>query len=169
MKTMINLRENHQSTTIKILASYIAAVLLMWFFHHYQFMVNVSESLPYRYWIVALKKLPQRGDYVCFRLPSALTKEYGFSKTVTLTKQVLGVFGDTVTQKGRDFYINNQYVGSAKTHSLEGEVLTLGPSGLIKPGYYYVGSEHPDSFDSRYEKMGWVHQTQLVGVAYPLW
>ena len=77
--------------------------------------------------------------------------------------------GDVVTVKGRDFYVNGQWVATAKTHSLQGEPLTLGPTGTLQEGQYYVSTPHEDSFDSRYQTMGWITADELVGVLYPLW
>jgi conjugal transfer pilin signal peptidase TrbI len=142
---------------------------LFWLPSHYQFYVNVSPSLPQKYWIVALQKKPKREDYVCFRAAPDIALQNAFSQDVTMTKQVLGVVGDTVTREGRDFYINGQYIASAKTHSLKGEPLKVGLTGTLKTGQYYVSTPHKDSFDSRYEKMGWLEQSQIIGVAYPLW
>ena len=67
------------------------------------------------------------------------------------------------------FYINDNYVATAKTHSLKGEPLTPSSEGVLGKGQYYVFTPHKDSFDSRYQKMGWVNQEQIIGVAYPLW
>ena len=142
---------------------------LLWASLHYRLFINLSSSLPQKYWIVALKQLPQRGNYVCFKVTSELAKEYDFPEELTLTKQAAGIPGDRVTRQERNFYINHQYVAAAKTHSLKGEPLALGPIGVLGAGQYYVTTPHPDSFDSRYQKMGWINANQIVGVAYPLW
>ncbi len=143
--------------------------VMFWLTEHYRLYINVSSSLPQKYWIVGLNKLPKRGDYICFSAAHEVAAENGFSKDVTLTKQVLAVAGDLITRQQRDFYINGKYIARAKTHSLKGERLNVGPTGVLKAGQYYVGGLHQDSFDSRYEKMGWITDSQIIGVAYPLW
>jgi conjugal transfer pilin signal peptidase TrbI len=145
-------------------------IVLLWLaLDHYRIYVNVSPSLPQKYWLVAYGKLPKREDYVCFTPLPSIAEEYGFSKNVTWTKQVLGIPGDVITRQNRDFYINGQYVATAKTHSLKGEPLNVGLTGTLTAGQYYVSTPHKDSFDSRYEKMGWLDESQIIGAAYPLW
>lgn len=125
--------------------------------------------MPQKYWLVALGKIPKRGDIICFRPTDAMIAQEKLSPNVTLTKQVVGLPGDRVTLQGRDFYINGQYIATAKTHALTGELLRLGPIGVLKPGQYFVFSPHKSSFDSRYARMGWITQAQIIGVAYALW
>ena len=127
------------------------------------------SSLPQKYWLIATKQTPKRGDYVCLRPSQRLARIYQLSWAVTFTKKVVGVEGDNVTVKDRDFYINGQYTASAKTHSLKNEPMELGPTGVLAKEQYFVYTPHPDSFDSRYAEMGWVDKTQIIGVAYPLW
>lgn len=149
----------------------LAAVLLgvFWLTDNYRISINMMPSLPQKYWLVVKGKMPRRGDYVCFNPSEKAAKELHLSPSVTFTKQVVGIAGDAITLKNRDFYINNQYMATAKTHSLKGEPLNPGPTGVLGKGQYYVFTPHKDSFDSRYEKMGWVNQKQIIGVAYPLW
>ncbi len=73
-----------------------------------------------------------------------------------------------ITKKDRDFYINDKWVSTAKLHSRDGEDLDLGFEGVLQEGQYYVGAPHSDSFDSRYQKMGWINSEQIVAVAYPI-
>jgi len=139
--------------------------LAFWLGNHFAIVVNQTDSLPQKVWVMALDQKPKRNDYVAFK-PSIKS---GLSQGIILHKQVLGVSGDIVTLKGRDFYINGNYIATAKTHSLVGELLTLGATGTLKEGQYYVSTPNIDSFDSRYEKMGWINADQLLGVLYPLW
>ena len=146
----------------------LAAVVVL-FNNNFCFAKNITPSLPQKYWLIAKGKTPKRGDYICFNLSEEAVKQNNIPSNVTFTKQVIGVEGDKVTIKNRDFYINDNYVATAKTHSLKGEPLTPSSEGVLGKGQYYVFTPHKDSFDSRYEKMGWVNQEQVVGVAYPLW
>lgn len=152
-------------------AFWLAALLLgvFWLTDNYQIRVNIMPSLPQKYWLVAKSKMPKRCDYICFKPSDEVIKEHGLSPNVTFTKQVIGIENDKVTLKKRDFYINGQYIATAKTHSLKGELLNPGPTGVLGKGQYFVFTSHKDSFDSRYEKMGWVNHTQIIGVAYPFW
>jgi conjugal transfer pilin signal peptidase TrbI len=140
-------------------------LLAFWLGNHFAIVINQTDSLPQKVWLMALDQKPKRYDYVAFK--PALKSDLPMG--IILHKQVLGVAGDVVSLKGRDFYINGEFVATAKTHSLTGEPLTLGATGTLKEGQYYVSTPHKDSFDSRYEKMGWINAGELLGVLYPLW
>lgn len=139
--------------------------LAFWIGNHFSLVFNQTDSLPQKVWLLALNQKPKTGDYVAFKPPP----KSGIPKEIILHKQVLGVSGDIVSQEGRDFFINGKYIATAKTHSLKGEPLALGPVGTLKEGQYYVSTPHPDSFDSRYKKMGWINSDSILGVLYPLW
>jgi conjugal transfer pilin signal peptidase TrbI len=132
---------------------------------HIGYSINLTGSLPQKFWLIVFNKQPKRGDYILFK--ASLKSEVPTGTLVI--KQVLGVPHDPVSRKNQDFFINGQYIVTAKKHSLKGEPLKLGPTGILKAGQYYVVSFHPDSFDSRYEKMGWIDAKDIIGVAYPLW
>jgi conjugal transfer pilin signal peptidase TrbI len=91
-----------------------------------------------------------------------------FKKGETLIKQVRGIPQDRVTREDRVFYVNGEVLGVAKIHSLTGTPLQLGPTGLIPNRKYCVGASHVNSYDSRYEEIGWIDEKSIVGVAYPL-
>jgi conjugal transfer pilin signal peptidase TrbI len=129
------------------------------------FAINMTESLPQRLFLVRFNQKPKVGDFIVFRGPEHLK----IPETLTFTKQVKGKGGDIVTRKERNFFINDHWVGKAKTHSLKGEPLAFGPVGVIPEGQYYVATDHKDSFDSRYQDVGWISISQCIGVAYPLW
>ncbi len=132
---------------------------------HFGYAINLSESLPQKVWIVHLHAMPKRGDYVVFRAPP----QTGLDRNSTLIKQVRGVPGDVVTNLFGHFFINDEYIAQAKSHSLTGKPLIPGFEGRLKEGEYYVHSPHPDSFDSRYQAMGLIHTDTIRGVAYALW
>ncbi|MBP9728630.1 MAG: S26 family signal peptidase [Gammaproteobacteria bacterium] len=132
---------------------------------HFGYAINLSESLPQKVWIVHLHKTPKRGDYIVFRAPL----QTGLGHNSTLIKQVRGVPGDVVTNLFGHFFINDEYIAQAKSHSLTGKPLIPGFEGRLKEGEFYVHSPHPDSFDSRYKAMGLIHADTILGVAYALW
>lgn len=131
---------------------------------HFVFGLNASPSLPHRFFLIHKGELPQRGQYVAFRWPGGGPYPAG----VTFVKVIAGMAGDAVTRADRDFFVNGTHVGHAKTASLEGEPLELGPTGVLPEGRYYVRAPHPDSLDSRYRLTGWVSENQIIGRAYAL-
>lgn len=140
--------------------------LIMWrITQNFGYAINMSHSLPNKLFFIHLKKTPHVGDYVLFKAPPYAK----LPSDTYLIKEIFAKEGDEITLSGQNFYINGQWVAKAKTHSLKGEQLIQGPIGILKEGQYYVGTKHQDSFDSRYQRMGWIAQDLILGVAYPLW
>jgi len=139
--------------------------IALWVANNFRLVINTTNSLPQKVWILRLNKLPKKYDYIAFKPPL----KSGLPQNLILHKQVLGVGGDVVTRKDRDFFINDEYVATAKTHSLKNEPLKLGPIGILTEGQYYVSTPHKDSLDSRYEMLGWINRSLILGVLYPLW
>lgn len=135
-----------------------------WFQAHYTLAFNVTESLPYRLFLIHKDEQPERGQYVAFRWRGGGPYPPG----VTFVKEVAGEPGDLVTRVDHDFFVNGRYVGQAKPTSRKGLVLEPGPTGTLPGGTYYVRAPHPDSLDSRYQLAGWISQAQIIGRAHAL-
>lgn len=139
---------------IAYLAILIAATL---FKMNFVFGINSSASLPHRLFLIHKGKQPARGQYVAFRWNGT-----------TFVKILAGVPGDSVARKERDFFVNGEFVGTAKTHGLSGASLDAAPAGVVPLGRYFVAAPHPDSLDSRYSPPGLIEQSQIIGRAYAL-
>jgi conjugal transfer pilin signal peptidase TrbI len=97
--------------------------------------ITVTESLPYRVFVVIKGDLNiKRGDYIAWRWAGGGPYKAGLS----FVKQVRGIAGDTVTSEGRDFFVNGEYMSTAKPRSRTGEPLALGPTGVIPASHFYV-------------------------------
>ena len=139
---------------VAYLAILIAAAL---FKMNFVFGINSSTSLPHRLFLIHKGSQPARGQYVAFRWNGT-----------TFVKILAGVPGDRVVRKERDFFVNGEFVGTAKTHGRSGAALEPAPAGVIPLGRYFVNAPHPDSLDSRYAPPGLIEQSQVVGRAYAL-
>lgn len=129
---------------------------------HFALGLNASASLPQGLFLIHRGELPSRGQYVAFRWQG----EGPYPAGTTFVKILTGLPGDTVTRIERDFFVNGDFVGSAKTHARSGMPLDAGPTGVIPAGRYYVRAPHPDSLDSRYRLTGWIEPNQIIGRAY---
>lgn len=124
--------------------------------------LNATDSLPGLVYLVRPGEQPtSRGEAVAFRPPA----NRFYPERMVFVKQVLGLPGDHVTRSGRDFFINGEFVATAKWRARSGEPLSPGPVGVIPAGAYFVWTPHPDSYDSRYEDIGWIPAERLVGRA----
>lgn len=126
--------------------------------------INQSPSLPEKLFFLDKKERSfDRGDYIMFKRKDLA----GFDKA-TFVKRVAGISGDKVTIEGNKFFINGIYIDQAKEKKLTGEKTTLSKEGIIPQGKYFVYATHKDSFDSRYDAMGLISESDVVGRAYPI-
>lgn len=125
---------------------------------------NTTPSLDgYVYLLDMNNKQITRNSLVAFYPP-----ENPFYKEKGLLKQVWGMPGDKVEFKADGaFYINDIYKGKAKKQSSAKKPVELEQSenGTIKSGQYFVGTPHPDSFDSRYKYIGNINEKNIIGIA----
>ncbi|NEX91210.1 signal peptidase I [Caulobacter sp. 17J65-9] len=131
----------------------------------YEFGVNTTESLSnWAYVVDREDRTPRRGELVQFHPPA---NPY-YPTSAKFVKRVVGVPGDLVEARGREFYVAGRFVGRAKERSRMGDEAPLGPVGVIPAGQYFVVGDHTDSFDSRYAHMGWISAARIQGVARPV-
>lgn len=150
-------------------AGALSLSVLAGFARDHALLINVSPSLPY--WAIWLDRtaVPSRGDIILFD-PSAsplLTKHFGKSPG-PFGKRVMGLPGERVTETERVFFVGDKPVAKAKVRSRRGEPLALGPTGIVPAGCYFVATDHPDGFDSRYAAIGWVCRPRILGVGRPV-
>lgn len=131
----------------------------------YRLGINGTDSLPGVLYLVVKNEVPERhGNLVAFYPP---TNDF-YPSSMFFIKKAMGLPGDKVTREGRAFYINGEYQAIAKTHSRSGVPLQSGPAGIIPDGQYFVWTPHPDSYDSRYEDIGWITKDRIIGRAVRL-
>ncbi len=128
------------------------------------FVTNIDESLPGLFYKIDRSELPTRNDVAGIRVPA---NPY-YLESAPFLKIVKGMPGDVVSCDGRRFFINGVFVAEAKEHTQRGNPLTLGPTGIIPPGHYFVWTPHQDSYDSRYSEIGWVTTEHILGNAWRL-
>ena len=121
---------------------------------------NMSESLNGYVYLIIKNTVPEKNQLVAFWPP-----ENDASSTWAV-KYIKGVAGDLVARRDQSFYINDEYIGDAKLVSRQGSVLEVGRHGVIPKETYFVWSPHADSYDSRYQQIGWIPESRLIGRAY---
>lgn len=126
--------------------------------------VNVTESLPGKLYVVVKGTAVHKGDLVAFKWPGGAT----YPRGTMFIKRVMGEGGDTVKRVDRSFWVNDQFIGVAKTVSRAGVPLVPAEPGVIAPGEFFVATPHPDSLDSRYLMGGNLKPYSVVGRAYAI-
>ncbi|MFZ1712357.1 MAG: signal peptidase I [Nitrosomonas sp.] len=146
-------------TYILLLITYLAISL------RYEFAVNVSRSLPGTLYLIEKGELPQRGEYVAFNYQS----NFLYPQGTRFLKRVMGAAGDSVQSRDHKYYVNGTFVGEAKPATSTGQtILELGFNGVIPAGHYYTMADHPLSLDSRYQAVGLVSASHVIGKAFKL-
>lgn len=131
---------------------------------HHALLINTTASLPNWAFLIHKNMVPHRGDTVFFMAPAnALVRRHFGAKPQPFGKLVYGLPGDSVSHDGPWVAVNGRIVARMKPRTRTGEPLTPGATGRIPGGCYYVGTPHPDGFDSRYAEIGLVCTRQLIG------
>ena len=127
-------------------------------------------SLPWKYYLFMPLHTPFKpeitaGDYILFIADKRMLPYY--APGVSFGKRVIGMPGDKLVTKGRDFFLNGRFIAQArKKDSLGNPAPTFVFSGKIPPDHYFVLGHHPRSFDSRY--WGFICKPAIKGRLIPL-
>ena len=127
--------------------------------------VNFSPSVrPRLFFLVRHPSSVKKGDYVIFR-PENIDP---YINGKTLVKKVTCDEGDTLTEKGKDYFCDGAvYLGRAKDFSLKGERLqNFVYNGVIPEGFCFVEGSNINSYDSRY--WGFLRKSDIEARAYPV-
>lgn len=136
------------------------------FTSRYQFAVNMTESLPGSVFLIDKShKRAVKGELIAFTWKNAPPIPDG----ITVIKRVAGVSGDSVKVENRHVLINGILVGRVKETSRTGEPLKAFAGCVIPENYFFAAGDHPDSFDSRYERPGLISTDAIKGRAFLLW
>lgn len=153
--------------TIGTLSLVIVLIVMM---THTEIKINQTPSLGYRVFICLKGLQVKRGDFVSFH--NHRTAYFG---NISYIKRLTGLPGDRIRiDKPRGEYpwiqsrlfVNGKLIGSLRTSTREGKLLHPLKTTIIPEGYVFVGTDHPHSFDSRYEEFGLVKQECMVGKCF---
>lgn len=125
---------------------------------------NITQSLPYKHFFIIKTKNIKIGNYILFKAPKS-----SIYSGMHLIKQVVAGYGDKITVKDRDVFINQKIICIAKTHAKTGRTLIITNIGKIPEGHYFVANAHTDSYDSRYLDFGLINEKDIIGVAFAMW
>lgn len=134
--------------------------------HHLGYAINHSESLPHKFYVVLKKNKYiqfKRGDHIVFKAPE------NFPMKVDLLKKVYGEPGDSIEKIGDDFVINKITKLLFQNYDSKNRPLLPGPVGILPRDHFFVATNHPQSYDSRYKNVGWIKKEDIIGLAYPVW
>ena len=114
----------------------------------------IMDKISYRF------QEPQRYDIVIFPGP----EEYG--KHPYYIKRIIGLPGETVQIKKGKVYIDGKKLKSdiyGITKRIDEPGIAEEPLTLEDDEYFCLGDNRPVSYDSRYEEVGPVHRSEIIG------
>ena len=152
-----------------------------------RFSITVSDSLKYSlFFLTSLqdsKTIIRKGDYVLFTLSDRPLIQKVLSESwknephaarflqnreLYFIKEVVCTPGDWFRNDGEDFYCNSDYLGRAKSLSLNHSPLEhFTFNGKVPEGRLAAFGHSRDSFDSRY--FGFITQKEVRSIAWPVW
>lgn len=145
----------------------IVAVLLYASSYWFIYTLNYTHSLPGTFYVIHKNAALKKGDLIAYRWQGGATYPPGS----LFIKKLVGLPGDRVRKVDQTFWINEQYIGTAKSRSNAGVTLLAATEGTIPSNEYFVATSHPDSLDSRYRFLrhnGNVRQQEVIGRAYEI-
>lgn len=147
-----------------LLGMYVGLAVVVLATDHVFLVVNLTDSLPGRLFVVLPGAFPQRDELLAYRWHGGA----GYPRDSIIVKRRAGLPGDRITLADRTVFLNGDALGVAKTASRRGIPLTAIAAGVIPSGHSYVAAPHPDSLDSRYALTGLVSDEQVIGRAHVL-
>lgn len=120
---------------------------------------NMSDSLPFSAFKSSPVKEIKKGMYVSIRHPKS---------NLNLAKQVVGSPGDKIQIIQNHVWVAGNDYGAILDKSRSGKPLKPISIQTIPQDHFFVHATHPESFDSRYEEFGLIHQNQIREILWPL-
>lgn len=104
-------------------------------------------------------RMPEKHRYYAFMFYAVPTDaRYGQQ----FVKKVGCLEGEHLQNRGRDFYCNGEYIGTAKEKDKQGNPAPLFTfNGIIMKGKFFAIGETKDSYDSKY--WGFVNNQWIIG------
>jgi len=134
----------------------------------YSIAINLDHSLPQHAFIIHKGETPKKGEFIAFKFQGF---EPWFPKGSIFVKILSGTAGDIVSISNKtciEYKVSDTVIGCAKPKTSDGHALLLGPVGVVPKNRFVVRGTSPDSFDSRYDGVGWIKKKQVIGRAYAI-
>jgi len=135
----------------------------------YAISINVTKSLPGS--IFLIEKQPKADLKIGELAAFAYSGKAFYRPGSVFVKIVQGKAGSVVKAKKveqgiYDYFVDQVFVGRTKLFSQSGVPIRRATTGIIPKDHFYMFGTHPDSLDSRYEVVGLVSQSQIIGRAH---
>ena len=124
------------------------------------FVWTAMGSVPGKLFMLKPDEAVRKGSIILFHRDDTLMPEGVFK----LTKYALCMPGEVLKRVANSFYCDGELISVAKDESLTGLPLRIfeWSEGPIPEGFVYVGSDHPNGYDSRYFGLIRVSETTVM-------
>lgn len=135
--------------------------LLVFIFSYYiRFLISETDSLAYHFFLHLPHVSPKKGDLT-------MVESDWYQKKIV--KKIIGISGDCIHIKpSGEVFVNQEKIGFPKKIAADGRNLKPINPQQIPAGYVFLHSNHPSSFDSRYQELGLIPVSSLQGLVIPL-
>lgn len=128
--------------------------------YFYEILYSRTPSWPYSHFLHLKRVTPHKGDLTAF---------WHEMRGQKLIKKIIGVPGDKVTKDSEGvIWVNDQKIGKPFSFGSDGKSLHAIEPQTIPEGFVFVYSPHEQSFDSRYQEVGLIPISALMGKVIPL-
>lgn len=160
---MARVKAGASNALVFLLVIFLALFLVLAFFYRLKVMGPSMETTIHSGDSVLVNRIcyrissPKRGDIVAF-LPD------GNQGAEISVKRVIGLPGETIQIKNGALYINGKvYNSDISNETIDHAGLAENKIKLGKGEYFLLGDNRNDSEDSRYESIGEVKKSELIG------
>lgn len=142
------------------LGFFLSLGLILLLSHYVQIVISETDSHPKHYFLHLPFYKPSLNDYTIL-----YSEWYG----KPIIKQIVAVEGDKIWyDEHHCLWINQKKIGVPSSTSRDNKVLTPIKAQIIPKDFVFVYSEHPLSFDSRYQELGLISLSSIQGKVVPL-
>ena len=149
-----------EKAAVIVLSLLLISLIAFWIQPRYRLAVQTDYSVRF---LVGLtdrgNNSPVKGEYFAFRF-LAVTNEPRYGRD--FVKRLGCVEGEYLENRGRKFYCDGEYLGTAKEFSKTGKALRIFQyNGIIPKDSYFAVGETNDSYDSKF--WGFVRREWIIG------
>jgi len=153
-------RQRARLTILRWASAFAALLIIAWGISPSATLaVNATNSIDGTLFLLVKGVFPKPGEVAAFHPPSGNLYPDG----MWFGKYIVGYPGDVVTIVNRSFYINGQFIGTAKVYSTSGIPMEMSSAGVIPAKHYFMWTAHEDSYDSRYKDINWIPESRIFG------
>ena len=149
-----------EKAIIVVLSAFFISLIAFWIQPRYRLAVQTDYSVNFLLGVTDRgNSSPAKGEYFAFQF-LAVPDEPRYGRD--FVKRLGCVEGEHLENRGREYYCDGEYLGTAKEFSKTGKTLRIFEyNGIIPKDSYFAVGETKDSYDSKF--WGFVRREWIIG------